>query len=90
MSFLVRRRWWVIAPFIALSCLLAILIKELPKVYVSKSVVLVKPREVPENFVMDLTSASSTWKGEAGPTSKHFTTVCRPKRKAKFRARFGH
>ena len=60
MSFLVRRRWWVIAPFIALSCLLAILIKELPRVYVSKSMVLVKPREVPENFVMDLTSASST------------------------------
>lgn len=56
MSFLVRRRWWVLAPFIALSCLVAILTKELPKLFVSESLVIVKPRDVPENFVMDLNS----------------------------------
>src|SRR5688572_3770810 len=60
MSFLIRRRWWVIAPFIALTCLVGLLTKELPRVYVSQAVVLVKPRDVPENFVMDLTSATST------------------------------
>jgi polysaccharide chain length determinant protein (PEP-CTERM system associated) len=38
----------------------AILTKQLPKVYVSQAAVLVKPRDVPENFVMDLTSASAT------------------------------
>jgi len=58
MSFLVRRRWWVIVPFIALSCLVAILTKELPKVFVSEALVIVKPRDVPENFVMDLNSNS--------------------------------
>jgi len=58
MSFLVRRRWWILAPFIALSCLVAILVKELPKVFVSESLVLVKPRDVPENFVMDLNSGT--------------------------------
>jgi len=57
-SFLVRRRWWVVAPFIALSCLVAILTKELPRVFVSRSLVIVKPRDVPENFVMDLSSSS--------------------------------
>lgn len=58
MSFLVRRRWWVLIPFIALSCLVAILTKELPKVFVSSALVMVKPRDVPENFVMDLNSNS--------------------------------
>ena len=58
MSFLIRRRWWVLVPFIALSCLVAILTKQLPKVYVSESMVIVKPRDVPENFVMDLNSTS--------------------------------
>ena len=57
-SFLVRRRWWIIAPFIALTCLVAILTKELPKVFVSESLVLVRPRDVPENFVMNLSSTS--------------------------------
>src|SRR5262245_61340908 len=57
-SFLVRRRWWILAPFIALSCLVAVLTKELPKVFVSESLVIVKPRDVPENFVMDLNSNS--------------------------------
>src|SRR5688500_5920111 len=59
MSFMVRRRWWVIAPFIALTCLVAILTKELPRVYVSKALVLVRPRDVPENFVMNLSSSST-------------------------------
>jgi uncharacterized protein involved in exopolysaccharide biosynthesis len=60
MSFLIRRRWWVIAPFLALSLLVGLLTKALPRVYVSQATFLVKAREVPENFVMDLTSASST------------------------------
>jgi len=59
MSLLIRRRWWVIAPFIALSCLVAILTKELPKVFVSQALVIVRPRDVPENFVMDFNSSST-------------------------------
>jgi polysaccharide chain length determinant protein (PEP-CTERM system associated) len=60
MSFLIRRRWWVIAPFLALALLVGLLTKALPRVYVSQALILVKPRDVPENFVMDLTSANST------------------------------
>jgi polysaccharide biosynthesis transport protein len=59
MSLLIRRRWWIVAPFIALSCLVAILTKELPKVYVSEALVIVRPRDVPENFVMDFNSSST-------------------------------
>jgi uncharacterized protein involved in exopolysaccharide biosynthesis len=57
-SLLLRRRWWVIAPFIALSCIVAVLTKELPRVYVSEALVLVRPRDVPQAFVMDLISGS--------------------------------
>jgi uncharacterized protein involved in exopolysaccharide biosynthesis len=57
-AFLVRRRWWVLVPFVALSCVLAILTKYLPRIYVSEALVLVQPRDVPENFVMDLVSRS--------------------------------
>ena len=59
LALLVRRKWWVIAPFVSLSCIVAVLTKELPKLYVSQSLVLVKPRDVPENFVMDLISGTT-------------------------------
>jgi polysaccharide biosynthesis transport protein len=59
MALIVRRKWWVIAPFIALSCIVTILTKQLPKLYVSESLVLVRPRDVPENFVMDLISGTA-------------------------------
>ena len=58
-AFLVRRKWWVIAPFVALACIVTILTKELPRIYVSDSLVLVRPRDVPENFVMDLMTGST-------------------------------
>jgi uncharacterized protein involved in exopolysaccharide biosynthesis len=58
-ALLIRRRWWVIIPFAALFSMLAMLIKQLPRIYVSESLVLVRPRDVPENFVMDLTSSST-------------------------------
>jgi polysaccharide chain length determinant protein (PEP-CTERM system associated) len=58
-AFLVRRKWWVIAPFVALACIVTILTKELPRIYVSESLVLVRPRDVPENFVMDLITGTT-------------------------------
>ena len=54
LALLVRRRWWVIAPFIALSCTAAILTYFLPKSYVSETLILVRPRDVPQDFVKDL------------------------------------
>src|SRR5262245_46772784 len=59
MAMLLRRKWWVIAPFFALSCIVTILTKQLPKLYVSESLVLVRPRDVPNEFVMDLISGSA-------------------------------
>src|SRR5215831_18384527 len=53
-ALLIRRRWWVIGPFIALSCVSAVLITFLPKSYVSETLILVKPRDVPQDFVRDL------------------------------------
>ena len=54
LALVVRRRWWVIAPFIALSCAAATLIYFLPKSYVSETLILVRPRDVPKDFVKDL------------------------------------
>ena len=54
LALVVRRRWWVIAPFIALSCAAATLIYFLPKSYVSETLILVRPRDVPKDFVRDL------------------------------------
>src|SRR4029453_1373503 len=59
LALLVRRKWWVIVPFVALSCIVAILTKQLPKVYVSESLVLVRPRDVPADMVRDLNSFST-------------------------------
>ena len=59
MAFLVRRKWWVIAPFVALSSIVAVLTKQLPRIYVSEALVMVQPRDVPENFVMNLISSST-------------------------------
>src|SRR5688572_8859050 len=54
LALLVRRRWWVIIPFLALSCAVTVLTKALPKVFVSQSLILVRPRDVPQSFVVDL------------------------------------
>jgi succinoglycan biosynthesis transport protein ExoP len=54
LALVVRRRWWIIAPFIALSCVTATLTYFLPKSYVSEALILVRPRDVPLDFVKDL------------------------------------
>ena len=51
LALLVRRKWWVIAPFIALTCASALLTYLLPKTYVSETLILVRPRDVPKDFV---------------------------------------
>src|SRR5436190_8449891 len=54
LALVIRRRWWIIAPFVALSCIVFVLTKNLPKTFVSEVLILVQPREVPTNFVPDL------------------------------------
>ena len=53
-ALLVRRRWWIITPFVALSCLVVVLSKSLPKMFISESMIQVQPRDVSANFVPDL------------------------------------
>jgi len=59
LALVVRRKWWIVAPFIALSSAAAILIHFLPGIYVSEALILVQPRDVPEKFVMDLIAGST-------------------------------
>ena len=59
LALLVRRKWWIIAPFLALSPAVAILTYFLPGIFVSEALILVQPRDVPEKFVMDLIAGST-------------------------------
>src|SRR5438046_2118356 len=59
LALLVRRKWWIVAPFLALSSASAVLISFLPGVFVSEALILVQPRDVPEKFVMDLIAGSA-------------------------------
>ena len=59
LALLVRRKWWVIFPFVALSCAAVLLTAVLPNLYVSETLILVQPRDVPEDFVMDLIGGSA-------------------------------
>jgi len=59
MAVLVRRKWWVIVPFITLSCAIAVLTYILPRMYVSDTLILIRPRDVPEEFVKNLLAGST-------------------------------
>ena len=54
-----RRRWWVIVPFLALSSLTVLVALIVPKVYLSETMILIQPRDVPTEFVKDLLSGST-------------------------------
>lgn len=50
----VRRKWWVVVPFIAMTCAITLLTYILPKTYVSQTLTLIRPRDLPNDFVRDL------------------------------------
>jgi polysaccharide biosynthesis transport protein len=54
LALVVRRRWWVIIPTVALGGLTILIALLFPKMFVSKTMILLQPRDVPQNFVMDL------------------------------------
>jgi succinoglycan biosynthesis transport protein ExoP len=58
LALLVRRKWWVLVLFVTLSCAASILIYFLPHTYVSETLILVTPRDVPQDFVRDLIAGS--------------------------------
>ena len=59
LALLVRRKWWILVPFISLSLAVALLTHLLPWMYVSESLILIQPRGVPEDFVKDLIAGST-------------------------------
>jgi polysaccharide chain length determinant protein (PEP-CTERM system associated) len=54
LALIVRRKWWIIIPFLAFSCLVCLFAFVLPSMYVSETLILIQKREVPEEFVKDL------------------------------------
>src|SRR5689334_22281631 len=59
LALFIRRRWWLIWPFAALSCAVAVFTYILPKMYVSDTLILIKPRDVPNDFVKDLIAGTT-------------------------------
>jgi polysaccharide chain length determinant protein (PEP-CTERM system associated) len=66
LALIVRRRWWVIIPTVALGGLTILIVLLFPKIYVSKTMLLLQPREMPQDFVMDLVG---------GETNERLTTI---------------
>jgi len=58
MALMVRRKMWILIPFFALSCGALLLTYMLPRMYVSTALVLVQPRDVPEEIVKDALAGS--------------------------------
>ncbi|MDM7996460.1 MAG: Wzz/FepE/Etk N-terminal domain-containing protein [Acidobacteriota bacterium] len=54
LALLVRRRWWVIIPAVALCGLSILLTLVFPKMYRSQTMILIQQRDVPDDFVKDL------------------------------------
>src|SRR5262245_49543687 len=59
LALLVRRKWWIIFPFLGLSGAAILLTYVLPRMYVSQTLILIRPRDVPEEFVKDLIAGST-------------------------------
>jgi polysaccharide chain length determinant protein (PEP-CTERM system associated) len=59
LAIVVRRRWWVVVPFLALAGLTGLFVLIVPKVYLSETLILIQPRDVPTDFVMDLIAGST-------------------------------
>lgn len=54
----VRRKWWILGSFLVVISLAAFITYSLPDIYVSQATIIVEPRDVPDDLVRDLVSAS--------------------------------
>src|ERR1051326_8366028 len=59
LALFMRRRWWVVWPFVALCAAVAVFTYILPKMYVSDTLILIRPRDVPNDFVRDLIAGTT-------------------------------
>jgi len=59
LALLVRRKWWIILPFLACSGLAVLISLIIPPIFVSDTMILIEPREVPSDIVPDLVTEST-------------------------------
>ena len=59
MALLVRRKWWTIISFLLLFPAVLVVAWLLPGIYVSETMILIEPRDVPDEFVKNLISVST-------------------------------
>ncbi len=59
LALLVRRKWWIIVPFLALSAFSVLFARVIPDAYISDTMIMIQPREIPTDFVGDLISGST-------------------------------
>jgi polysaccharide biosynthesis transport protein len=59
LALLIRRKWWALACFSLLAVGVVTVAAMLPPLYVSQTVILIESRDVPEDFVRDLTGVST-------------------------------
>jgi succinoglycan biosynthesis transport protein ExoP len=57
-ALLIRRKWWILLPFLALSGVVLVVSRHLPRLYVSSALILIPPRDIPADFVVDLIAGS--------------------------------
>src|SRR2546425_4661825 len=59
LALFVRRKWWILLPFLTLSSAVILLTHILPRMYVSETLILIRPRDVPQDFVKDLIAGTT-------------------------------
>lgn len=59
LALLFRRKWWVLLPFIGLSCTITLIAVILPKTYVSDTLTLIRARDIPTDLVRDLIAGTA-------------------------------
>ncbi len=59
LALLVRRKWWVIIPFIAFSGIAILIALIIPPIFVSDTMILIEPREVPADVIPDLVTETT-------------------------------
>jgi len=59
LALLIRRKWWILMPLLCLSTVVGVVTYYLPNIYTSETLILVEPREVPDDFVRDLITLDS-------------------------------
>ena len=59
LALIVRRKWWVVGTTVALCGLSLLVARIYPRMYVSRTMILIQQRDVPDDFVKDLIGADT-------------------------------